>query len=316
MKLSRREWLRGVGAGVLLAFSPSRRVAAQDRLQRVITDAVGARNIGVDVGRFVRGEGDTVRELYRVGVNQQALRPTASCFKAWLPLYYYNFTPYEQWDDAEGSLPYSVTVHSNNVSTGRLMQQVGELQSFGNAIEKYNDFLLYGMRLEHGINSWNWPTNPLIGISDERFASGGERVVSSGGQTFTIGNITTAADTLNGYRELFRRTFAQTDTYTANPYRRQAALRSLRLLSIPGVPEYNSPIERVVGRGAYMGKDGVLPDDGSGLGRVVNDAGLIAMGEGFIGVSFFSVRESEFSAIEILREIIQAAFREEENVRL
>ncbi len=307
--VTRREFLRGAGAGLLTWFAP--RFQVVDALQREINALVGARNIGVDVARFAL-DGDTVREVYRVGINQDALRPTASCFKAWLPLYYFNFTPYEDWRDDPDALVYKVAVHSNNVATGQLMQQVGALQNFGNDLEKYNDFMLYGMKLEHGISSWNWPGNPLVGFVDDRFSSGGDRVVRAGGETHNIGNVTTAADTLNGWRELLRRTVATDDTtYTDNPYRRQAALRALRVLSIPGIESYNSPIERIVGRGVYIGKDGVLPADAISTGRVVNDAGLIPLADGALGISFFSVRESEFSAVEILRAIIQAMYRVE-----
>ncbi len=304
---SRRDFLRGAGAGLLTWFAP--RFQAVDGLQREINRLVSTRNIGVDVARFLL-DGDEVREVYRAGISQDALRPTASCFKAWLPLYYFNFTPRDDWQDDPDGLVYKVAVHSNNVATGQLMQQVGALQNFGNDIEKYNDFLQYGMQLEHGLSSWNWPGNPLVGFRDERFASGGERVVRAGGETHNIGNLTTAADTLNGWREMLRRTVATDDvTYTDNPYRREAALRSLRLLSIPGIESYNSPIERVVGRGVYIGKDGVLPADAVTTGRVINDAGLIPLVDGALGISFFSVRESEFSAVEILREIIRAMYR-------
>ena len=310
-QLSRREFLRGAGAGTLLWFAP--RFQAVDTLERTINELVGTRNIGVDVARFVL-EGNTVREVYRVGINQDALRPTASCFKAWLPLYYFNFTPYEDWVDDSDALVYKVAVHSNNVATGQLMQQVGDLQNFGNTLEKYNDFLLYGMQLEHGISSWNWPGNPLVGLIDDRFSSGGERVVRSGGEDHNVGNVTTAADTLNGWREMLRRTIDTEDnTYTDNPYRREAALRSLRVLSIPGIESYNSPIERVIGRGVYIGKDGVLPADAITTGRVINDAGLIPLADGALGISFFSVRESEYSAVEILRGIIETMYRTEFN---
>ncbi|MEO0562527.1 MAG: hypothetical protein AAF125_10455, partial [Chloroflexota bacterium] len=194
---------------------------------------------------------------------------------------------------------------------GQLIREVGGLQNFGNDLEKYNDFLLYGMKLEHGISSWNWPGNPLVGVIDDRFSAGDERVVQAGGETHAIGNVTTAADTLNGWREMLRRTLATEDAYTNSPYRRQAALHALRVLSIPGIDAYSSPIERVIGRGSYIGKDGILPADAVTTGRVVNDAGLIPMGDGMMVVSFFSVRESEFSAIEILREIVAAMHRAE-----
>lgn len=306
--VSRRQFLQRAFAGMVITALPNFQVDMIVRLQSAIEDAVGSRNIGVDVARFVR-DGDDIREVYRVGVNQDVLRPTASCFKAWLPLYYYTFMPQADWDDSPGSLPYNVVVNSNNVDTGRLMQQVGELQSFGNPLEKFNDFLLYGLRLAHGISSWNWPGNPLVNLLDDRFSSGGERVVRSGGEVHFVGNVTTAADTLNGYRALYQRMVATTtDAYDPSPTRRIGALRTMRLLSLPGDTDYLSPIERVVGRGVYIGKDGILPADAISTGRVVNDAGLIPMETGMMGISFFSVRESEFSAMQILRTIIETMY--------
>lgn len=313
MRLSRRQFLRGSAAGWLattLPYTPHRQIDAAVRLLSQIEDAVGGRNIGVDVARFAQ-EGETIREVYRVGLNQNALRPSASCFKTWLPLYYYTFTPRLAWDDDPGSLVYNVTVNSSNVDTGRLMLEVGERQSFGNPLEKYNDFLLYGMELEHGISSWNWPGNPLVGLMDDRFSSGGERVVRAGGDVHFIANVTTAADTLNGYRELYRQTIATSDDYAPSPDRRPGALRALRLLSLPGDTDYSSPLERVVGRGAYIGKDGILPESAISTGRVVNDAGLIALDDGMLGIAFFAVRESEYSALIILEAIVKAMLASE-----
>jgi hypothetical protein len=306
--ISRRQFLQGAGAGALVWFTP--RFQPIDQLERDLAQIVGTRNIGVAVGRFAQ-DGDTLRDVYRAGINADDLRPSASCFKAWLPLYYYNFTPYPDWEDSPSSLVYSATVHSNNVATGRLIRQVGNLQNFGNDLEKYNDFLLYGLKLEHGISSWNWPGNPLVGVIDDRFSSGGDRVVRAGGDTHAVGNVTTADDTLNGWREMLRRAIATTDSYTDSPYRRVAALRALRLLSIPSIPEYNSPIERVLGRSVYIGKDGILPGEAISTGRVVNDAGLIPMENGMMGLSFFSVGESEFAAIEILRDVLTAMYTAE-----
>lgn len=318
MRLSRRDFLRGAGAGALTWWARPAWITAVDALQREIVNQVEGRNIGVDVARLVR-DGDEVRELFRVGVNQDALRPTASCFKAWALMYYYAFTPPEVWNDDPDTDPYNVVVNSHNVATGRLIRDVGTYQTFGNHIEKFNDFILYGMRMQHGIASWNWDGNPLVGMVDPRFAAGGERVVRSRGETHEIGNVTTAADTLNGYRELFRRTVATgADAYGGDPTRRRlGALRTMRLLSLPSELEsYEAPIERVVGRGAYIGKDGVLPAGSTSAGRVVNDAGFIPMERGLYALAFFSVAESEFSAIEILRRIVAAMYAAEQSLVL
>lgn len=317
MSLTRRAFLSAAGAGALLGLLPARAAAQVNWLQNVVDEQVGSRNIGIDVARFVR-DGAQVREVYRVGTNQNALRPSASCLKAWVLLYYYTFTPPDAWDDAPGTDPYNVIVNSHNVATGRLIRDVGRYQAFGNDIEKFNDFLIYGMRMEHGISAWNWDSNPVEGIIDGRFAAGGTRVVQAKGTTHEIGNVTTAADTLNGYRELYRRSFA----LDADPYggdvvlRRQAALRAMRLLSLPSDAAYEAPLERVLGRGVYIGKDGVLPSDSTTVGRVINDAGMIPMENGVVGLSFFSVAESEFSAVEILRAITRAVYAVEPTLTL
>jgi hypothetical protein len=317
-RLSRRDFLRGTGVGAFLWFARSPLVSAVDELQSVIADQVGSRNIGVDVARFMRAE-NRVSEIYRVGVNQDALRPTASCFKTWVLMYYYTFVAPEDWDDSPGTDPYNIVVNSHNTAVGRVLQDVGKYQSYGNDIEKFNDFLIYGLDLEHGVNEWGWDGNPVQGIYDDRFQPGGERRVRSRGELHAIGNLTTAADTLNGYRSLYQRSFAaDADIFGANKrVRRLGALNTLRLLSLPSDdPNYNSPVERAVGRGVYAGKDGVLPEVDTTAGRVINDAGLIPMSEGMLAVSFFAVSESEFTVVNIIREIVRAMYRVEQSLLL
>ena len=310
--ISRRDWFKGLGAGAFLWWSPSAYASAVDELQAVITEQVGRRNMAVDVARFVPGA-DDVREIYRVGVNQEMLRPSASCFKAWVLMYYYTFVDRYAWQDGPGTDAYNIVVNSHNTAVGRVLREVGEYQSYGNDIEKFNDFLLYSLKLEHGINAWGWDGNPVEGIFDDRFQPGGERRVRSNGELHSVGNVTTAADTLNGYRELYRRTFAaDADVFSGNMVaRRLGALRALRLLSLPSEADYDSPMERVLGRGVYAGKDGVLPAGDTTAGRVVNDAGVIPLSRGMLGVSFFAVDESEYSVVEIIRAVVRAMYRVE-----
>ncbi|MEM6284727.1 MAG: hypothetical protein AAF787_21235 [Chloroflexota bacterium] len=318
MTISRRGFLGGMGAGSLVWFTRHAWVQNVDALGQLINREVGARNIGIEVARFIP-EGDSVRELFRFGINQNELRPTASCFKAWVVLYYFTFTPEPQWADADGTDTYNVAVNSHNVATGRLIRDTGQYQDFGNDLEKFNDFLIYSMSMEHGIASWNWEGNPLVGFVDGRFAAGPNRLVRAQGTTHEIGNVTTAADTLNGYRELYRRSFAQdADPYGGDPDRRKrTALRTMDLLAKPSDnAEYDSPVERAAGRDVYIGKDGVLPVESTTAGRVINDAGLIPMETGAYGISFFSVAESEFSAIEILRTIVDGIYEVEQSLAL
>jgi hypothetical protein len=317
MTHSRRDFLRVSSLGALTWFTRHAWVAQVDALQRTILDEVGGRNIGVDVGRYVQ-DGDGTREIYRAGVNQDALRPTASCFKAWVVLYYYTLTPTTAWDDGPGTPLYNVAVNSHNVATGRVIKDVGQYQTFGNDIEKFNDFLLYGMNMVHGIASWGWEGNPLVGFVDERFVPQGERVVTSRGTTHAINNVTSAADSLNGYRELFRRTYAaDSDSFSGNiQARRRAALRTMQMLSRGGDGEYESPLERVLGRGVYVGKDGILREGDTTAGRVINDAGFVPQENGVIGLAFFSVGESEFSAMQILEKITTAVYAVENTLTL
>lgn len=315
--ISRRDWLKSVGAGSLLWWSPSPYVSAVDELQALIEAQVGRRNIGVEVARWVRG-GDAVRSIYRVGINQDALRPTASCFKAWVLMYYYTFVAPQDWEDAPGTDAYNIVVNSHNTAVGRVLRDVGEYQSYGNAVEKFNDFMQYSLGLEHGINAWEWDGNPVQGLFDERYQPGEERQVSAGGAQHRIGNLTTAADTLNGYRELYRRTFAaDVDIFGGNrEARRLGALSALRLLTLPSESDYNSPMERVLGRGVYAGKDGVLRATDTTAGRVINDAGMIPLSNGMLGISVFAVAESEFSVVEIIREIVRGMYRVEQSLVL
>ncbi|MFZ4813227.1 MAG: hypothetical protein ACOYL5_01730 [Phototrophicaceae bacterium] len=302
---SRRHFLTLMGALALPPLLPGVPSNAA-QLQSTLEDLIGSRNIGVAVGRYLIQDA-TLIESYRVGINADALRPTASCFKAWIPAYYYTFMPPELWDDGEGAELRSVVQESNNTNTGRILALVGEQQAFGNALEKFNDFLLYGLKLQHGISSWNWPNNPLEGVVDDRFSSGEGRMVAAGGELHAVGNVTTATDTLNGYQALLTRSLPN-DAPNDFARRQEAALRTLDLLALSSTTDYLSPIERILGKDSYTGKDGVLPAEQITTGRVINDAGIIPLREGVAMVSFFSVGESEYSAVEILRGLIAAIF--------
>src|SRR5690606_34010124 len=110
------------------------------------------------------------REDFRIQINNHELYPIASAFKAFLALYYFVNTPREEWQYQQGSRVYSVVVYSNNGQTGHLLAEMGRrVEGPGNAIEKFNDFLLNVMGLTNGMYSWNWPGTPTVGLGDERF---------------------------------------------------------------------------------------------------------------------------------------------------
>lgn len=293
--ITRRDFLARLGAGVATVLAPDSPLPRmRSVLRQAATAAIGSSNMAL-VLRYFAGN----QERFRIQINEKALFPTASCFKAWLPTYYYTLMPSDTWDDAPGSVPYSVVVYSNNVRTGELMAQVGEQQLFGNALEKYNDFLYTQVGMLHGLNTWNWPGNPLIGLEDTRF---GGRMVYVNAVPHAIGNVTTADDLARGYTYLLGQSLRPDE----EALEVQAAVRTLQLLSIPDDTGYRSPIERVIGPEIYTGKDGILPTDATTAGRVVNDAGILPVRNGVYVIAFLSVGESEYRAMQALRAILDA----------
>ncbi len=312
-RLSRREFLKTLAGGLFgTGFAHNlvapRTAAAQSippngfvvsAMEGALRRAFGDYSMALDL-RMLDFQ---VQEHFALQLNAERLLPTASCFKAFLVLYYFMNTPPEAWDAAEGSTIYSVGVYSNNRLTGTLLQDVGQrISGYGNALEKFNDFLIYTLAMQQGLHTWAWEGSPTVGIRDPRFAPSETRFVEVRGARSLVDNVTTAADLARGWRVIL--TSISPDPYVEYPQLPAAAAATRDLLSIRA-DDYESPIERVY-TGAYTGKDGILPADTlPDVGRVVNDAGIIYTAHGAYTIAFLSAGESEVIAIDVLRQVVE-----------
>jgi hypothetical protein len=300
--LSRRKFLTLLGNGA--AWSAASRLARAApgldpraaQLRADLLAVLEGREIGFDLRRI---DPDGF-EYFRVQHNADELYPVASCFKAFLGLYYFWNTPRAEWRTELGSTLHSVVVYSNNTLTGTLLEDISaRLDIYGNAIEKFNDFLLYRLGLRNGLFAWNWEGTITENLIDNRFAPSDERYVEIRGLRYAMDNLITAREMADGYAFLIR-PFTLIGMDSA-PQAAAAAAAALDLLAIPA-GEYQSPIERVFADG-YTGKDGVLPADQSAVGRVINDAGIVPVGDGLYIVSYLCAGEGEFLGLELLRQI-------------
>jgi hypothetical protein len=294
-RINRRTFLKLAGASfasyLLDPRSPS---PVRTRFEQTITEAIGERGMGVEIRKL----NSSTSEQFRIQINPFNYYPVASAFKSFLILYYFWKTPQEEWDYGEGTTPHSVAVYSNNVETGVLIDEVGRrIRGNGNAIEKFNDFLTYELFMSLGLYSWNWENTPTENLVDTRFAARGSRVVRTPDGEFLIDNVCRPAELADGYALL-----ARTDNdLIAHPYFQEVLTATRELLSI-SAEGYQSPIERAFPNG-YMGKDGILPSDQLPVGRVIADAGIITVDDGYYIVSFMAAGESESTVLEILRLI-------------
>ena len=302
MRISRRTMLKLMVGSTLAASTPQMLRAAPGTpssalgiLRGRIERAVGNLEIGVDLRQV---DPDTGERFFQIQVNAERLYPVASCFKTWLALYYFWQTPHADWQFGEGSDVYSVVVYSNNARTGSLIYQVGErINVFGNAVEKFNDFLLFQVGMQNGLYRWSWEGNPIEEFRDIRFyPSLSERHTDIHGIRYELDNLCTVTDLADGYAFMLANQFDNTHG--------EAIRTTLNLCSIE-VPAYPSPIERSFAR-EYTGKDGVLPAEPEGLGRVLNDAGIIRVGRGTYILAFLCAGEGEYTGLEVMRQIATA----------
>jgi hypothetical protein len=303
MHLSRRQFLNMVGAAVL---SPRLLPLFQGDWLTETPLATSVRQhlesafIGLNMALDFRRINATNDEEFRIQINAFDYYPVASCFKAWIPLYYYLNTPRDQWNDGEGSALYSTVVFSSNTQTGFVLSDVrSRARGDKNAIEKFNDFLRRTVGVSSGLYSWNWDGSPTVDFFDLRFTPSENNEVWSHGQPYLVDNVFTAADLAHGYDVLTRGpAFARSELL------HDALVATDKLLSIRA-PDYISPIEYVFPDG-YMGKDGILPETDlpTRLGRVVNDAGVLAVGDARYIVAFMSAGESESVVRNMLQEVI------------
>ena len=236
---------------------------------------------------------------FRITIQANKLYPVASCFKAWIALYYYLHTPRDQWNDTQGTPLYSTIVYSNNTEAGTMLVEIAErVTGTANPIEKFNNFLMRTVGMNNGMHSWDWPGSPTVGFTDERFAPNSNRSMLYKGEFYLVDNLFTVADLAHGYDVLQRgQSFARWDTM------HDAILATVSLLSIPAT-DYQSPLEYVFPNG-YMGKDGILPETDlpSGLGRVIDDAGVVTVGDAHYIIAYMSMGESESLVRDVLGDI-------------
>ncbi|MEZ4669113.1 MAG: hypothetical protein R3E39_14495 [Anaerolineae bacterium] len=255
------------------------------------------RNMTLDFRR-INGSYD---QEFKIQIKADFLYPVASCFKAWIALYYYINTPSDQWQDTEGTSLYSTVVFSSNTETGVVLAEVARRRpGDANPIVKFNDFLMKTVGMASGLHSWDWPGSPTVGFTDERFAPSDNRGVTYNGDFYRVDNLFSATDMAHGYDVLVRgEVFARWQTM------KDAIAATSKLLSIRA-PEYQSPLEFVAPDG-YMGKDGVLPETDlpSGLGRVINDAGVLTVGDARYIIAFMAIGENETNIRAVLTDIVK-----------
>lgn len=308
--MNRRQFLKLLGGSALYALiSPldtGGRMAAQAwqqptqaalHIQRNLQALLGPWDMALDF----RCLDEAHNEQFRIQIRADALFPVASCFKAFVALYYYLNTPQEDWDDSPPTPLFRMVVNSDNGATGVVLANVAQrVPGTDNPIVKFNDFLQTVMGIPNGLHTWNWPGSPTVDFSDPRFmpsANTGRLVYLKTGAHF-VDNVMTPADLVRGHDVITR------GEYFAQEAGFRAALQATKaLLAIPSTVGYRSPVERVYPDG-YTGKDGILPASDVPTGRVIADAGALQAGYTYL-LAFISAGESESLAIDILRQITE-----------
>ncbi len=310
--MNRRRFLRYMGAAALGVWGAGRAHAydwyTETPLVASMRRELEAVFSGLSMTLDFRCINNHQDEEFRIQINVNQLYPVASCFKAFVVLYYFLSMPPEEWDASEYTPLYRMTVFSDNGATGVVLDNVSRRVSGSeNAIEKFNNFLLNTVGIENGLHTWKWEGSPTVGLSDPRFAPSFQRVVRVRGIDYQVDNVFTAADLARGYDFITRGEF-----FTQSPEFREAVRATKALLSISAGEVYRSPIERVY-PGGYMGKDGILPSTDVAVGRVVDDAGVIKVGENSYLIAFMSAGDSESTAINVLRSVVQEIDNYERN---
>lgn len=302
--MNRRRFLRLIGAAALSGWSAGRLRAydwsAETPLAASMRHELEAVFSGLSMTLDFRCINSHLDEEFRIQINADQLYPVASCFKAFVVLYYFLSMPPEEWDATEYTPLYRMAVYSDNGATGVVLDNLSRRVSGSkNAIEKFNDFLLTTVGIENGMHTWKWEGSPTVGLSDPRFAPSFQRVVTVRGIDYQIDNVFTASDLARGYDFITRGEF-----FTHSEKFRNAVRATKDLLSISAGDVYRSPIERVYPAG-YMGKDGVLPASDVAVGRVIDDAGALKAGNNTYIIAFMSAGDSESTAVNVLREVVR-----------
>ena len=297
MTLSRRNLL-ALAMGLSLPRSDARqgaRVPAHflAQIQEHLEEYLAGRNMALELRALADGRD----ELFRIQVNADRLMPVASCFKAFVVPWYYLHVPPDDQEDGPDSAMWDMAVHSGNYFTAVVLDQVASLvPGEGNALEKFNDFLL-SIGMQNGIFAWD--TGPTLGLFDLRYQPSDRtgRLVNVGERDFWIFNVFTASDLAQGYDYI-----ARGETYHSGA---GVTLALQQTRSLLGIPEkgFRSPIERVFAPG-YIGKQGIILTNEIATGSVYNDAGLLDFGPRQYILVFMSTAEPARRALGALREVL------------
>jgi hypothetical protein len=311
--MKRRDFLKWAGVTGLSLALPSITLAAPRtppsylQLQKDILEAIGGQEMALDLRTLTPDN----TEVFRIEHNTDKLYPVASCFKAFLTFYYFWYTPKDLWDIERESPVYRTAVFSDNVMTGVVLRDVGQyVNIYGNAIEKFNDFLLFMLGLKNGLHTWKWEGSPVAFLADRRFAASQNRYTLVKGIRHPIDNLFTAGDLATGYEFMLRAAAGNAPKTVMSSlssfdalHAAECAQAALDLLSIPA-KNYRSPLERS-GFTDYTGKDGILPNGDISAGNVVADAGIIPLRDHRCVIAFMSVGQTEYSAVKTLKLIAE-----------
>ncbi|MFW5692244.1 MAG: hypothetical protein ACOCX3_02710 [Chloroflexota bacterium] len=308
---SRRELLQLLGAsgGMLALPGIVHRVSGQQlmrhhqiqsidqnavlELEMRLLEIIGSDALGLDLRRI---DPETGQHDFRILNNAYLCYPVASCFKAMVVFYYFVITPRAQWRYDEDSPAYRVAVFSNNPLTGELIAETAQFYpGRGNAIEKFNEFVRFTLFSQNGLYSWDWQGSPTIGQVDLAYAPSPARAVRFGEVGYEMDNVFFPADLAEFWSLMLR-----PDPVPGEPQAADAVTRTLELFAI-AAEGYRTPIERA--RGSYIGKDGVIPEADSPVGRVTNDAGIVYINDTPYVISAMFTG-SEFRFVRLLRNIL------------
>ncbi|HEX3050972.1 MAG TPA: L,D-transpeptidase [Aggregatilineaceae bacterium] len=258
-----------------------------------------------EMGLYFAYLNDNLDEDYAIQIQDDRLYPMASSFKAAVILYYYLFTPRDEWDDEEGSNLYSTAVYSNNGKTGSVIAEVAERMGKSNPIVAFNDFLIDPdlLGLKYGIYRWTFEEfyTPTNGYSDDRFDPA--HLSGEGPVMDRAVNFTTAAEIAQVFRFL-----AQGEHHKrwATDEHFRAAIQASRTLLSVSIQEFISPLESAIAYMDHYSKEGMLrPVD---IGTYVrNDAGVWIMPDtGAYLISFMSATEGDPAVMKVLGDVAEA----------
>ena len=205
--------------------------------------------------------------LFSLTANEDRLYPVASGFKGFLALFYLLTTPEDEWQIEPLSNVHSMVAFSNNVKTGRVLEEVG--------IEAFNDFLLDEIDTENGIGRWSYTRT----VTDDRFTyqPGVRDIYLMSGRLIQTNNAMTMNDLIKGYEYLIRA--PQDPRWQTDEHWRHSIETAIMLMSVRA-EDYPTPFESIVRLPFSYGKEGSLrPDDGLGI-IVLNETIIIPTTDG------------------------------------